>query len=105
MALRVEAEMVFPTGGAVVSSSGVDMSGVIHGSMCRYKVQVAEGQMRLSCNEAKGMVVTPLWVWSVFVHLRSKRIPCLEGRTSAQEECLAGWKDCAVGGARFEILR
>ena len=51
------------------------------------------------------MVVTPLWVWRVFVHLRSNRIPCLQGLTSAQEECLAGSKDFAIGGARFEILR
>ena len=33
MALRVEADMVFPTGGAVVSRSVVVLSGVIHGNM------------------------------------------------------------------------
>ena len=31
MALRVEAEMTFPTGGAVVSRSGVELSGVTPG--------------------------------------------------------------------------
>ena len=80
--------MVFPTGGAVVSNSGVDLSGVIQGSMRRYKVQVADGQMQLSSNDTKGMVVTPLWVWSVLVHLRSKRIPCLQGLTSGWVEGL-----------------
>ena len=61
MALRVEAEMVFPTGGVVVSNSGVDLSGVIQGSMRRYKVQVADGQMRLSSNDAKGMAFSSIW--------------------------------------------
>ena len=35
MALRVEAEMVFPTGGTVVSRSGVVLFGATHGSMWR----------------------------------------------------------------------
>ena len=105
MALRVEAEMVFPIGGAVVSKSCVVLSGGTQGSMCWYRFPVATGQMRLSSRVARGMVVTPRWVWRVLVHLRSRRRPCLQGLMSAQEECLAGSKDWAVGGARFEILR
>ena len=35
MAWRVEAEMTFPTGGAMVSKSGVKLSGMIQGSMWR----------------------------------------------------------------------
>ena len=67
--------MVVLTGGAAVSRSGVVLSGVVHGSIWRERVQVAAGQMRLSSNATSGMVVTPLWVWSVFVHLRSNRSP------------------------------
>ena len=78
MALRVEAEMAFPTGGAVVSRSGVELSGVIQGSMW-WSSQVETGQDKS-------------------VHLRSRRRPSLPGLRSAQEECLAGSKDLAVGG-------
>ena len=35
MALKVEAEMTLLTGGAMVSSSGVELSGVTQGSMWR----------------------------------------------------------------------
>ena len=35
MALRVEAEMAFPTGDTVLISSGVQLSGVTQGSMLR----------------------------------------------------------------------
>ena len=66
---------------------------------------MATGQIQLSWRAAMGMVVTPRWVCSVLVHLRTRRRPSFPGLMSAQEECLAGSKDMAVGGARLEILR
>ena len=59
MALRVEAEIVLPIGGAVVSRSGVVLLGLMPGSMCRYRSHAATGQMSWSDREERGMVVTP----------------------------------------------
>ena len=105
MALRVEAEIVLPTGGAVVSRRGVVLPGMIPGSMCRFKFHTATGQMRWSSRAVRGMVVTPCCAWRVLVHLRSRSSPCSQGQTSAQDECLVASKDCAVGGAMLKILR
>ena len=58
MALRVEAEIVLPIGGAVVSRSGVVLLGLMPGSMCQYRSHAATGQMRWCDREERGMVVT-----------------------------------------------
>ena len=42
---------------------------------------------------------------SLLVHLRSRRMPSLPGLPSAQDKCLVGSKDFAVGGARLEVAQ